>query len=315
MAVSLKLKATIYKDETTLDLRFDTKKETYDVKINGNSLVTIFDDTLIHDETWSKILADKLRLLALHRSVKLENCYAIMKPASQVDINDENENYLLFDITCKNIMPYPDLLKLNKEIRKQYNIVTPKDETIFDVYNFLVNILYDYSENITDLTAVLDITTPVSEMKVNIMLNKDTNTVKLDTKQSILKNGIWYKNLYCIDLNYFKQENMNIDQIDFPFGMRATLDKDIDNWSLFEVPLYICKLKNIYPNTKHLPYIQSFLYMSDIPDEYELLYTQKIPHETYMAEFSPKSYLTFDFTQTFRLISGTLRELRAASTK
>lgn len=82
---------------------------------------------------------------------------------------------------------------------------------------------------------------------------------------------------------------------------------------MFEVPLYIWLLKNIYPNTENLPYIQAFLSMSDIPDEYKLLYTQKIPHETYIAEFSPKIY-NIDFTQTFRLIHSTLCELGKAST-
>lgn len=211
-----------------------------------------------------------------------------MKPVNQIDINDENKNYLLFDINRKNIMPYTDLLKLNKEIRKQYDVITPKDESIFDIYRFLTNIIDDYKESITDLTTVLEITTPVSKMEIIIISNKDTNTFKLNTRQSILKKGIWYENLYNISLDHFKQENININNIDFPFAMEINFNKNIDNWSMFEVPLYICKLKNIYPNTEHLPYIPSFLYMSDIPDEYKLLCTQKIPHETYIAEFSQK---------------------------
>lgn len=313
MALNLKVKATICENNTNLNLRFDTKKETYDVKINGKSLISTLDDTLIDNETWSDKLAETLRLLTLHRSVKLEKCYAIMKPVSQIDITDENKNYLLFDINRKNIMPYTDLLKLNKEIRKQYDVITPKDETLFDVYHFLKNTLSDYKKNITDLTAILEITTATSKMSIHIILNKDTNALKLDTRQSILKSGIWYENLYNISLDYFKQDNIDIDKIDFPFIVDAHSHKDIDNWSMFEVPLYICKLKNIYPNTEHLPYIQSFLYMSDIPDEYKLLCIQKIPHETYIAEFSPKVY-NIDFLQTLRLISSTLRELEKAST-
>lgn len=313
MAVNLKVKATICENNTNLNLQFDTKKETYDIKINNTSLIATFDDTLIDNETWSDDLAETLRLLTLHRSVKLEKCYAIMKPINQIDINDKNENYLLFDINRKNIMPYTDLLKLNKEIRKQYDIITPKDETLFDVYHFLTNILDGYKENVTDLTAILEITTPVSKMEISITLNKDADTFKLNTRQSILRNDIWYNNLYCISLDYFKQENMDIKEINFPFIVEAHLNKDIENWSMFEVPLYICLLKNIYPNTENLPYIQAFLSMSDIPDEYKLLYTQKIPHETYIAEFSPKIY-NIDFTQTFRLIHSTLRELGKAST-
>ena len=54
--------------------------------------------------------------------------------------------------------------------------------------------------------------------------------------------------------------------------------------------------------------------MCDIPDEYKLLCIQKIPHETYIAEFSPKIY-TIDFPQTFRLIHSTLRKLGKASEK
>ena len=239
MAVNLKVKATICKSDTNLNLRFDTKKETYDVKINDTSLITTFDDTLIDNETWSDELAETLRLLTLHRSVKLEKCYAIMKPVNQIDINDENKNYLLFDINRKNIMPYTDLLKLNNKIRKQYDIITPKNETLFDVYHFLTNTLDDYKENITDLTVMWEITTPVSKMEINIVLNKDTDTLKLDTRQSILKNDIWYKNLYNISLDYFKQENINIEEIDFPFCTKTNLYKSIDNWSMFEVPLYI----------------------------------------------------------------------------
>lgn len=236
-----------------------------------------------------------------------------MKPISQIDINSENENYLLYDINRKNIMPYPDLLNLNKEIRKQYDIITPKDETLFDVYHFLANTLDDCKKSITDLTAMLEITTATSKMEIHIILNKDTDTLKLDTRQSILNDGIWYENLYSISLDYFKQENFDIDEIDFPFIVKAHSHKDIDNWSMFEVPLYICKLKNIYPNTEHLPYIQSFLSMSDIPDEYKLLCIQKIPHETYIAEFSPKVY-NINFLQTFRLIHSTLRVLGKTST-
>lgn len=313
MALNLKVKATICENDTNLNLQFDTKKETYDVKINGKSLIATFDDSLIDNETWSDKLAETLKLLMLHRSVKLEKCYAIMKPINQVNINDENEKYLLFDMNRKNIMTYTDLLKLNKEIRKQYDIITPKDETLFDVYHFLANILSDYKKNIIDLTAILEITTPVSKMEINIVLNKNTDTFKLNTRQSILKDGTWYENLYNISFDYFKQENIDMDKIDFPFGIEACLNKSIDNWSMFEVPLYICKLKNIYPNTEHLPYIQSFLYMSDIPDEYKLLCIQKIPHETYIAEFSPKLY-NIDFLQTIRLIHSTLRELEKAST-
>ena len=316
MAVNLKVKATICENNTNLNLKFDTKKETYDVKINDTSLITTFDDGLIDNETWSDAwsddLAETLRLLTLHKSVKLEKCYAIMKPVSQIDINSENENYLLYDINRKNIMPYPDLLKLNKEIRKQYDIITPKDETLFDVYHFLANTLDDYKKSITDLTAMLEITTATSKMEIHIILNKDTDTLKLDTKQSILNDGIWYENLYSISLDYFKQENIDIKEINFPFIVEAHSHKNIDNWSMFEVPLYICKLKNIYPNTEHLPYIQSFLSMSDIPDEYKLLCIQKIPHETYIAEFSPKVY-NIDFLQTFRLIHSTLRVLGKAS--
>lgn len=313
MALNLKVKATICENDTNLNLQFDTEKETYDVKINGTSLIATFNDTLIDNETWSDDLAETLRLLTLHRSVKLKKCYAIMKPVNQIDINDENTHYLLFDINRKNIMPYNDLLKLNKEIRKQYNIITPTNETLFDVYHFLTNTLNDYKENITDLTAILEITTATSKMEINITSNKGTNTLKLDTRQSILRNDIWYNNLDCISLDYFKQENMDIEEINFPFIVEAHLNKDIENWSMFEVPLYICLLKNIYPNAENLPYIQAFLSMSNIPDEYKLLYTQKIPHETYIAEFSPKIY-NIDFTQTFRLIWSTLRELRKAST-
>lgn len=221
MAVNLKVKATMCENNTNLNLQFDTKKETYDVKINDTSLITTFDDSLIDNETWSDAwsndLAETLRLLTLHRSVKLEKCYAIMKPVSQIDINSENENYLLYDINRKNIMSYPDLLKLNKEIRNQYDIITPKDETLFDVYHFLANTLDDYKKSITDLTAILEITTPVSKMEISITLNKDADTFKLNTRQSILRNDIWYNNLYCISLDYFKQENMDIKEINFPF--------------------------------------------------------------------------------------------------
>lgn len=53
MAANLKVKATICENNTNLNLKFDTKKETYDVKINDTSLITTFDDGLIDNETWS----------------------------------------------------------------------------------------------------------------------------------------------------------------------------------------------------------------------------------------------------------------------
>lgn len=134
MTVNLKLKTTLHKDENTLEIEFDTKRETYDIKINGTSLIVTFDDTMIDQIHWSDNLTNKLRLLTLHRSVKLEDCMAIMKPAYQVTINDKNEKYLLFDMNCKNIMPYSELLKLNKAVQMQYDIITPRNESIFDIY-------------------------------------------------------------------------------------------------------------------------------------------------------------------------------------
>lgn len=184
---------------------------------------------------------------------------------------------------------------------------------------FLTNAISTYKDNIMDMVTILEVTTPTSEMKVHITFDgyeKNNNrNAKITVKQNILKNNIWYKNLYGIKLDHFKQPDIDIENIGLPYQIEAHLTKSIDDWSMFEVPLYICKLKNIYQNASKLPYIASYTSMKAIPDEYELLYTQRVPHETYMSEISKNQPELLDFTQIFRLISNTLQELKTASTK
>lgn len=307
MAVTLKVKATLKNEENSLDLQFDTSKKNYDIKINNTSLISAFNESIVDTIDWLDGPKNILKLLTTHKSVKIEDCIAILKPAKDIVINEKNEEYLLYNKYRRNIMPYNELIEFNEDIQKQYNIITSKTETIFDSYKFIADIIRYYNTNVTDMLAVLDITTEDSKMNINLTYIGDKK-FKVTVKQSLYRNNTWYENLYGISTKYFKQPDVDIERFALPYSIY--LPKNIDNWSTFEIPLYIYRLKADYAITQDSPYIISSTCVTNIPDKYELLCMQTIPHETYLKEFEQKQIDPLKFDDATMLIYSIITELR-----
>lgn len=312
MAVTLKLKAVLNwsklnDPEKDLKLQFDTKSDTYDIKVGKTSIIANFCESLLNyidyiDEEY----INELKFLVKHRSAKMSECIAIRKPMQNVDINDNN------------IMPYEELIKLNENIQRQYDLIKSETETIFDTYRLLSDVITDNESIIKELTAAIDINTDTSKMKVIISRSNKGKYIPTIT-QSIKKDGIWYENLYGINLKYFQQENINIYNILTMYAIYSDFRKDIDDWSRFKIPLYIYRLRqNTLSEAKNEPNIKTSLSKTNISDHYELLCTQYIPHETYIESLS-KPYRSepdkMEFEELSDCIDNTLNELELAYTK
>lgn len=324
MAVTLKLKAVLNwsklnDPEKDLKLQFDTKSDTYDIKVGKTSIIANFCESLLNyidyiDEEY----INELKFLVKHRSAKMSECIAIRKPMQNVDINGNNIDYLLLDMNHKDIMPYEELIKLNENIQRQYDLIKSETETIFDTYRLLSDVITDNESVIKELTAVIDINTDTSKMRVTISRNDKGKYIPTIT-QSIKKDGIWYENLYGINLKYFQQKNINIYNILTMYTIYSDFRKDIDDWSRFKIPLYIYRLRqDKLSEAKNEPNIKTSLSKTDVSNHYELLCTQYIPHETYIESLS-KPYRsepdTIGFEEVSDYIDNTLNELELAYTK
>lgn len=324
MAVTLKLKAVLNwselnNPEKDLKLQFDTKSNTYDIKVGKTSIIANFCESLLdHIDCTDTEYINELKFLVKHRSAKMDECIAIRKPTQDVDINNNNIDYLLLDMNYKDMMPYEELIKLNENIQRQYDLIKSNTETIFDTYRLLSDVITGNESVIKELTAAIDITTDTSKMKVIISRSNKGKYIPTIT-QSIKKDGIWYENLYGINLKYFQQENINIYNILTMYAIYSDFRKDIDDWSRFKIPLYIYRLRqDTLSETKNEPNIKTSLSKTNISDHYELLCTQYIPHETYIENLS-KPYRSepdkIEFEEVSDCIDNTLNELELAYTK
>lgn len=324
MAVTLKLKATLNwselnNPEKDLKLQFDTKNSTYDIKVGKTSIIANFCESLLdHIDCTDTECINELKFLVKHRSAKMDECIAIRKPMQDVDINDDNIEYLLLDMNHKDIMSYEELIKLNENIQRQYVLIKSETETIFNTYRLLSDVITGNESVIKELTAVIDINTDISKIRVTISKNDKGKYIPTIT-QSIKKDGIWYKNLYGINLKYFQQENINIYNILTMYTIYSDFRKDIDDWSRFKIPLYVYRLRqDTLSEAKNEPNIKTSLSKTDISNHYELLCTQYIPHETYIESLS-KPYRSepdkMEFEEVSDCIDNTLNELELAYTK
>lgn len=324
MAVTLKVKAKLNQSESNdlekdLNLQFDTKNNTYDIKVGKTSVITNFCESLLdYIDYIDEEYINELKFLVKHRSAKMDECIAIRKPMQNVDINDDNIEYLLLDMNHKDIMPYEELIKLNGNIQRQYDLIKSDTETIFNTYRLLSDIITGNESVIKELTAVIDINTDTSKMRVTISRNDKGKYIPTIT-QSIKKDGIWYENLYGINLKYFQQENINIYNILTIYTIYSDFRKDIDDWSRFKIPLYIYRLKqDTLSEAKNEPNIKTSLSKTNVSNHYELLCTQYIPHETYIESLS-KPYRSepnkMEFKEVSDCIDNTLNELEQAYTK
>ena len=155
-------------------------------------------------------------------------------------------------------------------------------------------------------------------MRVTISKNDNGIYIPIIT-QSIKKDGIWYENLYGINLKYFQQENINIYNILTMYAIYSDFRKDINDWSRFKIPLYIYRLRqDKLSEAKNEPNIKTSLSKTDISNHYELLCTQYIPHETYIENLS-KPYRSepdkMEFEEVSDCIYNTLNELEQAYIK
>jgi len=324
MAVTLKLKAVLNwsklnDPEKDLKLQFDTKSNTYDIKVEKTSIIANFCESLLdHIDCTDTECINELKFLVKHRSAKMDECKAIRKPMQNVDINDNNIDYLLLDMNHKDIMPYEELIKLNENIQRQYDLIKSETETIFDTYRLLSDVITDNESIIKELTAAIDINTDTSKMRVTISKNDKGKYIPIIT-QSIKKDGIWYENLYGINLKYFQQESINIYNILTMYTIYSDFRKDIDDWSRFKIPLYIYRLRqDKLSEAKNEPNIKTSLSKTNVSNHYELLCTQYMPHETYIESLS-KPYRsepdTIGFEEVSDCIDNTLNELELAYTK
>lgn len=265
-------------DGKILRVELNPKKNNYNIYINGLSAIhhihsiesmlnlPITDYTCIPE--W---LTKTLLSLGTQKSVKPDECVAVLSAKK-------------YKSDMPNIITYNEYCKLDPITKKSYDIITPPNETIYDKYLFICRILKSGLRNLKELSAHLTLQSDTEETFIEFKTNT-SNPLKTESiiTRNIYKNEKHYTHLRCTDLKEFDKDWPELEQLR-KLIKKHSINKKFLNWNAFEVPVYICKLKNI-SNTNQ-PYLQTFFNKEDIEKEYEIFHVIKLPHESYIKELS-----------------------------
>ena len=275
MKVNMNLTATIDVDDISIHLQYDTNDhDEQQIEINGDSIFDSFvDSQLTKMENiidLPDVLLAKLKFLYTDSSVFPDKSYAVLSDKAKArELELEKGDELSAIITG---MEYT---QISERERRVYRTLTPKNETLYDRYVLMNNILSALKNNISSLIAYIYITTSNSDVKITII--KD----KLHVSQDVTIDGKKYRNLTNVNVAAIDDEAKDLNKLLITDYLKNKLCMDLRNKDIFTVPLYICRLQEEYESDT-LPYIQAFTNYSDIPIEYKVLHVDKLLHEQYL---------------------------------
>lgn len=291
-----------------LDLEFNLQKNTFDIKINGKSVITqkayleeiILCKPITQMTEIPERITEKIQLLSDYKTTDASKVVAVLSNKQNKQNNIEqciNEN-----IHLPKTLTLDKYMSLDKHIQDLYDILTPMDETKLDIYKFICDTIKSGRRNIDNLYIKITTQTETTKLVIDIT---DGNECNIKINQSIYKDKTWYTNLKCVDLKYFGNELLD-DLNKYINGQMAA--KDISNWDSFKVPMYICKLKNT--NKTDNPYITTYFDKSEIPTTYEILNVQYVPHASYIKELSHQDTITISACDIFDYIIDILNKIK-----
>ena len=291
-----------------LDLEFNLQKNTFDIKINGKSVITqkayleeiILCKPITQMTEIPERITEKIQLLSDYKTTDASKVVAVLSNKQNKQNNIEqciNEN-----IHLPKTLTLDKYMSLDKHIQDLYDILTPMDEIKLDIYKFICDTIKSGRRNIDNLYIKITTQTETTKLVIDIT---DGNECNIKINQSIYKDKTWYTNLKCVDLKYFGNKLLD----DLNKYINTQMDaKDISNWDSFKVPMYICKLKNT--NSTNNPYIVTYFDKSEIPATYEILNVQYIPHESYIKELSHQDTVTISACDICDYIIDILNEIK-----
>lgn len=296
-----------------LDLEFNLHKNTFDIKINGKSVITqkayveevILCKPITQMTEIPESITEKIQLLSDYKTTDISKVVAVL--SNKQNKQNSIEQCINENIQLPKTLTLDKYMSLDKHIQDLYDILTPMDETKLDIFKFICDTIKSGRRNIDNLYIKITTQTETTKLVIDITGGNECN-IKIN--QSIYKDKTWYTNLKCVDLKYFGNELLHNLKMYISTQMNVT---DISNWDSFKVPMYICKLKK--SNNIDNPYIANYFDKSEIPATYEILNVQYVPHPSYIKDLSHENTITISACDICDCIIDILNKIESERVK